>query len=196
MLIGITGQIGSGKSTAARYLEKLGAVLVDADEIGRAVVENDDEVLGALVEAFGGSILTRDATLDRAGLARLAFASETNLETLNAIVHPSLLAELHRQAEAALLAGEIVVIDAALLLDWGLDEDCDLTMFVYATKEDQLRWLVARGIVELDARNRLRRQLPDSEFRSRCDIELQNTTSPEALYRSLDRLWSTHIARS
>ncbi|MDH4156948.1 MAG: dephospho-CoA kinase [candidate division Zixibacteria bacterium] len=99
MLIGVTGQIGAGKSTAAAILKSFGAAVVDADKIGRQVVDDNPPLLRWLVRAFGDRILNRRGNLDRRRLAALAFENDASGQRLNQLVHPYLLKELHRQVK-------------------------------------------------------------------------------------------------
>ncbi|MCH9024879.1 MAG: dephospho-CoA kinase, partial [candidate division Zixibacteria bacterium] len=130
MLIGITGQIGAGKTTAANILKAMGAVVIDADKIGRKVVENSPGLIQKLARAFGPQILTPTGNLRRKKTAELAFSREKNRKLLNSLVHPYLLRELKKQIKRNLGKKKVVVIDAALLLDWKLDNIINLTVVI------------------------------------------------------------------
>src|SRR5438552_2407615 len=118
LLVGLTGGIGSGKSTVAQLLQDKGALLIDADAMARAVVEPGRPTLAALVERFGDGILLADGGLDRAGLARIAFADEASTRALNQITWPAIVEELGHRIEAA-PPDAIVVCDAPLLAEGG-----------------------------------------------------------------------------
>ena len=120
MLIGLTGQIGAGKSSVANIFAELGAVVVDADQIGRRILNTNLSVRKQLVRAFGTGVVTVGGKVNRSVVARAAFTSESARLKLNTIVHPHLLKELHRQVRVHLKTGKSVVIDAALLLEWSL----------------------------------------------------------------------------
>lgn len=189
MLIGLTGQIGSGKSTAARVFEELGAAIVDADMIGRDVVEMSPAVLKKLVKQFGKEILTPSGGLNRKGLAKRAFATDEGKAALNAIVHPYLLAELHRQVKKYLKQGRVVVIDAALLLDWDLDKQVDKTLVITASPQIRFRRMEARGLSRQEVLTRQKVQLPLTEYKRRATDLIPNNGTREELAKKLTRLW-------
>jgi dephospho-CoA kinase len=181
MILGVTGLIGSGKSTVARAFRDEGALLIDCDRIGREVVESDSTIQYQLVLAFGGSILTRRKTIDRRRLGRLAFSSAENTEKLNSIVHPALLAELDRRVRDARARGETAVIDAALLIYWNYHTKVDYTILVTAYTRNRMNRLRATGLTDDEIRQRTRSQLPLSHLRERSDFVLANNTNPEKL---------------
>lgn len=190
MLIGITGLIGSGKSEAARIFKKLGAFVISADKIGRDVVENDKSLLKKLVTTFGPDILSKHGRLKRRGLGELAFSSEKNKKALNAIVHPALLRELSRQVKAARKSNDMVVIDAALLINWGWDKKVDLTILVHATYRNRLFRMVQNGYSESEARMRTKSQLHYSELAKRADIILHNNSGLKTLEKKIKNIVS------
>ena len=185
MVIGITGQIGSGKSTATEILKKAGALVVDADMIGREVVEDNPAVLKKLVKQFGEGIVTPKGKLKRKALASLAFASNAGRDKLNAIVHPYLLKELRRQVKEKQKQAKLVIVDAALLLDWGLDKSIDYVIVIHASKEERFKRLKARGISREDAQARQSRQLPFAEYKKRADKVIHNNGTQEKLKEKL-----------
>ena len=187
MLIGLTGQIGAGKSAVADILESRGALVIDADQIGRRVVEDSFSLRRRLVSEFGTDILTDIGELDRKKLAKLAFASPGARAKLNSLVHPYLLRELGKQVKSALRFSKLVVIDAALLLEWGLDDDVDQVWVVHASQDNRLSRLEARGISREDALARQKLQLSSSEFRRRADVIIENDDSIDDLRKQVDR---------
>jgi len=189
-LIGLTGGIGSGKSTVSGYLRELGAFVIDADEGARAVVEPGTPGYEAVVEAFGPQIV-RDGRLDRARLAELVFHDPDALERLNAIVHP-LVREwsAQRLSEAADRGVEIVVQDIPLLFENRLEEMFKATILVYLPAELQLRRLVERGMSEADARARMTNQLPIEEKRTRATYVIDNSGSREATRAQTEKVWA------
>ncbi|PKK83550.1 MAG: dephospho-CoA kinase [candidate division Zixibacteria bacterium HGW-Zixibacteria-1] len=195
MLIGITGQIGSGKTEAAKIFAKYGAYVISADKIGRDVVENSPVVLKKLIRAFGQEILTPSGKLRRKYLARLAFADSNHKDKLNRIVHPVLLKELGRQSRAALKKYKIVIIDAALLLDWGWDKMVDLTIVVHSTDRAKISRLVEKGYTMEEAKMRLRSQLKLAEFRARADIIIQNNKSLSSLELRIKKILQNVIPK-
>lgn len=188
MIIGITGQIGSGKSTVARIFKRLGAAVIDADKIGRDVVETNPELLSRLTSEFGPGILGKTGKLRRGQLALLAFATEDAKARLNRIVHPHLLKELRRQARELSRRNELIVIDAALLLDWNLDTMLDAVVVIHAPEKTRLQRLEGRGISREDVRARQKRQLPFSEYRRRADFVVLNNQSVDKLESKLRKL--------
>lgn len=181
MLIGITGQIGSGKTEAAKIFAQNGAFVISADKIGRKVVEDNPAVLRKLVRAFGKEILTPSGKLRRKYLARLAFVDDDHKRKLNNIVHPFLLKELRRQSREALKKHRIVVIDAALLLDWDWDKVVNLTIVVHSTNKTRVARLTAKGYTPEEAKMRLRSQLKFADFKARADLIIYNNKSLNSL---------------
>lgn len=189
MLIGLTGQIGAGKSAVANILKKLGAVIVDADQIGRDLLEQSSPVKRRLVQSFGQGILDRRGKIDRRALALAAFKTESSRQTLNRIVHPSLLKELGRQVKLGNKTKGIVVVDAALLLEWGLDKKVDLVLAVRAPREIRLRRMIDKGFTRADVLRRMRRQMTWNEFDRKADVVVSNTGTKVELRRAITFLW-------
>ena len=194
MLIGLTGQIGSGKSTVAKQFAALGASIIYADEVGREVVESQPVVLSHLARVFGVSILTRSGHLNRAKLAELAFANVRSTTKLNSIVHPALLRELRRRMRAKVKANNVVVVDAALLHLWKLDREVDLVILVYAPRHARIARMRARGISALDAARRTRVQVPYNKMKSRSNVIIRNVGSPTELKSRTTFVWNRYIA--
>lgn len=182
-LIGLTGGIGSGKSTVAQLLVEQGWALVDADRIARDIVEPGQPALAELAEAFGEDILRADGSLDRGLLASRAFASREKTDLLNSITHPRIQEEAQAQFAAARRAGEeFVVYDMPLLVDNGLHKDMDATIVVDVDVEERVRRLVEfRGLEEDDARRRIAAQIPDDVRRAAADVLIDNNGPREAL---------------
>lgn len=182
-LIGLTGGIGSGKSTVAELLVQEGWVLVDADRIARDIVEPGQPALTELAEAFGQDILLPDGSLDRGLLASRAFASAEKTAVLNSITHPRIQEETQARFEAARQGGaEFVVYDMPLLVDKGLHKDMDATIVVDVDAEERVRRLVEyRGLEESDARRRIAAQIPDDVRRAAADFVIDNNGPREAL---------------
>lgn len=191
--MGLTGGIGAGKSTAAKELVELGAVLIDADAIAREVVEPGTEGLAELVDAFGEDILGPDGALDRPALAAKAFASDDARAVLNAITHPRVgqrTAELLEQAPA----DSVVIQDIPLLVEGGMAPIFHLVAVVHADETERLRRLVEfRGMPEADARARIAAQATEEQRREVADIWLDNTGDPQDLIDRIRRLWSERL---
>ena len=185
MLIGITGQIGAGKSTAAEIMAELGAHVIDADEIGKKVVNKSEQLRKRLAHRFGADILDKRGRLKRKKLAQLAFVSERSRDALNRLVHPFLLWDLLQEMKVANKTYELVVVDAALLLHWNLDRKMDHVLVIHAERELRFRRLKKRGISRADALAREKAQLPYREFQIRSDRLILNSGTVRQLRRIL-----------
>ncbi len=182
-LIGLTGGIGSGKSTVAQLLADQGWAVVDADQIAHDIVEPGQPALAELAAAFGDDILRTDGSLDRGLLAGRAFASPEQTDVLNSITHPRIQEETQARFAAARRAGEeFVVYDMPLLVDNGLNKDMDATIVVDVEAEERVRRLVAfRGLDEADARRRIAAQIPDDVRLAAADYVIDNNGPRQAL---------------
>jgi dephospho-CoA kinase len=190
--IGLTGGIGSGKSTVAEQLAAHGAVVVDADRIAREVVAAGTPGLAAVVEAFGRDVLTDGGELDRPALAAVVFADADARRRLDAIVHPLVR---QRAAELERAAGDAVVVhDVPLLVETGHAASYDLVLVVEADEEARVARLVGRGLTEGDARARIAAQATDEQRRAVADVVLDNRGTPGELEAQVDRFWSDHVA--
>lgn len=190
--VGLTGGIGAGKSTVAQRLDQLGAVIVDADQIAREVVEPGTSGLEAVVEEFGPSVVAADGTLDRAALGRLVFVDVERRAALNAIVHP-LVYERRTELVAQAPADAIVVEDVPLLVENRLAPGYPLVVVVHATEERRLGRLRARGMSADDARSRMDTQASDDDRRAAADVWLDNSGSVERLLSDVDELWRDRL---
>jgi dephospho-CoA kinase len=190
-LIGLTGGIGSGKSTVAALLRELGATVIDADEATRAVQAPGSPGLQQLVEAFGPEILTPDGALDRPRLAAIAFSDPEARRRLNEIIHPLVrewMAE--RQREAAERGDAAVVLEVPLLFETRGAEGLDAVVLVYAPEDVQLKRLIeARGMDERAARARIASQMPIEEKRRLASHVIPNTGTLEELRTETERTW-------
>jgi len=191
--IGLTGGIGSGKSSVARRLAEHGAIVVDADVIARAVVEPGTAGLDAVVEAFGAGLLNSDGTLDRAAMASLVFTDPTKRALLEGIVHPLVAAESARIISAA-PEDAIVVYDIPLLAEFAgtardRTQEFDVIIVVEAPAELRLDRLVQRGLTSEDAVARIQSQASDEQRREIADVVVINDDSLEVLGAAIDDLW-------
>ena len=191
--VGLTGGIGSGKSTAARRFAELGAVLVDSDVLAREVVAGGTEGLGEVVAAFGAGVLGRDGELDRPALAAVVFGDPRARARLNAIVHPR-VRDRAEELIAAAAGDAIVVQDVPLLVETGMGAAFALVVVVHADAQARVRRLVeARGMSEVDARARIAAQASDDARRAAADVVLDNGGPPEALHAAVDALWHRRL---
>jgi dephospho-CoA kinase len=190
--IGLTGGIGSGKSTVSALLAARGAVIVDADRIAREVVEPGTPGLAAVAEAFGDGVLRPDGGLDRPALAAVVFADREARARLDAIVHPLVRARASELAAAA-PDDAVVVHDVPLLVETGKWEPYDLVLVVEADPGIRVARLVGRGLTEADARARMAVQATDEQRRAVADRVLDNSGTPEALEAQLERFWTEEV---
>jgi len=187
--VGLTGGIGSGKSTVAALLADHGALVVDADELARAVLAPGEPAVSEVVEAFGDSILAPDGSLDRATLASLIFGDPDKRARLESIVHPQVAA---RAAEtmAGVPQGTVVVYDVPLLVEKGMAGMFDVVVVVLADEDTRIRRLAGRGIARDDAVGRIRAQADDEQRRAVAHVLIDNSGSLDQLRTQVDELWS------
>lgn len=190
--VGLTGGMGSGKSTVARRFAELGAVIIDADQIARDVVEPGEPTLAELAEAFGEGILLDDGSLNRGELAKRAFVSAEKTELLNSITHPRIDQRTEEQFNAA--GDAIIVFDSPLLIEMGQSEAQDLVVVVHTPVEVRLDRLVeSRGVDREDAKQRIAKQISDDKRLQFADVVLENSGTEEDLVRQVDRIWERII---
>ena len=190
--IGLTGGIGSGKSTVSALLAARGAVIVDADRIAREVVEPGTPGLAQVVETFGEQVLAADGSLDRAALAAVVFADPEARRQLDEIVHPLVRARASEIAAAA-PPDAVVVNDVPLLVETGQASSYDLVLVVEADPETRVSRLVQRGLTAEDARARMAAQASDGQRRAVADVVLDNSGTPEELAEQVDRFWAERV---
>ncbi|CAM2789601.1 dephospho-CoA kinase [Corynebacterium jeikeium] len=188
--IGLTGGIGSGKSTVSSRLAELGAFIVDADLVAREIVEPGQPALAELAEAFDG-VLNPDGTLNRAELARQAFATPEATEKLNAITHPRIRArteELFKEGRES--GAQVLVYDMPLLIENGEVDKVDHVLVVDAPDELRIDRLVQhRGLDEDDARRRIAAQIDRATRLNAADTVLDNSGTVEQLLEQVDGFW-------
>jgi len=191
-LIALTGGIASGKSTIARRLAELGAVVVDADQIVRDVQAPGSAVLARIEDVFGADVIDADGALDRAALGAKVFGDPEQLARLNAIVHPAVRAESQRRFEEAASAGPetVVVYDVPLLVEARVDDPWDLIVVAHAPA-DERRWRLVelRGMAEQAAQERIDAQVSDERRLAIADEVIETAGSLEETIRQTDALW-------
>jgi len=194
VVVGLTGGIGSGKSTVGRFLVERGAVLVDGDSAARQVVEPGQPALAALVERFGQGIRRPDGTLDRGALASVAFADDDGRQALNRITHPAIREEMLRQVEAvrATDPDTVVVMDIPLLAEAGRDRyPLSGVIVVDAPVEVAVARLVAgRGFTQADAAARVAAQTSREQRRAIADLVIDNAGDLAHLAAEVERAWA------
>lgn len=192
-VIGLTGSIGSGKSTVAGYYRELGARLIDADMVARKVVEPGEPALKKLTEAFGNKILKGDGTLNRKIVAEIVFSNDEKRELLNSIIHPAIFDEINSSIEDYKKEGaDIVIIEAALLLEKkGLVNLIDKLIVVSIDEETQKKRLLGRGDLtheQIDAR--INSQLSNSDKIKHADYIIDNNGNLEETRKQVMENWS------
>jgi dephospho-CoA kinase len=178
--IGLTGGIASGKSTVSAEFGKLGALVIDADQIARELIRPHKRTWRNIITSFGREILRDDLTIDREKLAAKVFSDEAHRETLNRIMHPAIKREIRRRREG--IEGEdpnaLVLVDAALLVETEIFREMDKLIVVSVSEENQIRRLVDRsGLSVEEAKRRIRVQMPLKEKLKHADYVI-NTDGP------------------
>ncbi len=197
-VVGLTGGIGSGKSTFAVLLAERGAQVIDADQLGRDALRPGRPAWHSVVDQFGDEILVAGSMeIDRTRLAAIVFADRDALAALNAIVHPVILRGVADDLDRLRATDAIVVIDAALIVELGLERAADAIVVVTAREEVRRRRLTnARGMSLQDIEARMRTQSSEEELIERADIVIRNEGSLEDLAREADRVWGELTQRA
>ncbi|HSK24886.1 MAG TPA: dephospho-CoA kinase [Egicoccus sp.] len=199
-LVGLTGGIGSGKSTVARRLAERGLVVVDADLVARQVVEPGEPALADIAARFGDHLVRADGGLDRQGLADVVFADDGARHDLDRIMHPRIAARIAERIAALDASWEgagpkLAVVDHPLLIETGQANRFDAVVVVLAPIEVRVRRLVEqRGLGEPDARARIAAQCTDDERRAAATHVVDNTGDLAALQAAADRLFDDLVA--
>jgi dephospho-CoA kinase len=211
--VGLTGGLGSGKSTVARMLRELGAAVIESDELGRALMEPGQPAFDEIVRVFGPDVVGADARLNRARLAELAFNGD-RVKRLNAIIHPAVIDAQHEWMQQVFRRDPAAVAVVVSALIYEVERDAkeggnamevyadmrkriDRIVLVTASDEEKIARYVARvctgGIgqekAEADARSRLAHQIPDGDKVHRADYVIENNGGIESLQEQVERLW-------
>jgi dephospho-CoA kinase len=196
LFVGLTGGIGSGKSTAAGMLADRGAVVLDADAFARDAIARGTPGFERVLELFGPGVLRPDGDLDRARIAEIVFADEGRRRALEAIVHPEVRRRIAEGVAAHVGTDDVVVVNSPLLIETGSDRDCDVVVVVSAEPETQIARLVRRGMDEADARARLAAQLPLERKAQQADVVLDNDGTAAELEAQVAHLWDDVRSRA
>ena len=188
MKVGLTGGIGSGKSTVAEMFARRGAVVIDADAIARELVEPGQLTLHELVDAFGENIIAADGSLKRSELARIAFDDPSATERLNAIMHPLIRAETQRRLIKAADA-DVVLYDMPLLFETHQEDLVDVVVVVDVPEALQVKRAVRRGLDEADVRRRMEVQTSRSRRVTDADFVIDNSGSRRSTERQVQGIW-------
>jgi dephospho-CoA kinase len=194
---GLTGGVASGKSTAARMFEELGAHAIDADRIGHELLLASSPAYSEIVQRFGREILDATGEINRNRLGALVFSDPEKLRALNAIVHPRIIARVEELAEqfSSRNPAAVILVDAALIFEAGIGGRFEKVIVTWCRPEQQLERLKHKGLTREQAESRIAAQIPAEEKRRRADFvidssgSLENTRAQvEAIYTKLQRL--------
>ena len=191
LLVGLTGGIGSGKTTVAKMFAELGAVVFDADNMAREVVQLGTRGYVAVVELFGSDVLLPGGELDRAALAKRVFSNDIERRELESVLHPEIFRTLRERLEPFRRTDRIVIFDAALLIESGFDEECDMVISVEASEELRVGRVLGEGLrSEEDVRSRMAAQVSEEIRASRSDAVILNAGTREGLREQVEQIWS------
>ncbi len=190
-IIGLTGGIGSGKTTVAQFLKELGAVVIDADKVGHEVLRSDAEVCQEVVAAFGKGVLTPNDEISREKLGRMVFGAPESLPKLNMIMHPRIAERVGAQLEGFRKQGVgVVVIEAPLLLEAGWASQVDEVWVTVASKATILKRLKGRtGLSEQESLERIHTQMSVAERVKRADVVIDTDCELGELKEKVAELW-------
>jgi dephospho-CoA kinase len=196
LLIGITGGIACGKTEVCKVFQKKGAIILSGDKIGKEVVEKNKRVLKELAKTFGKEILNKNQSLNRRKLGEIAFASKKSKDLLDKIVHPYLLKELRKRIESLKNKNYkgVVAIDAALIVEWGLQKELDYLIFVESKREEKIKRLQKqKGYSRKEAIDRIKSQLPEITKKRLADFVIKNDKGLKELKRKAQNVWERII---
>jgi dephospho-CoA kinase len=199
LTIGITGGIGSGKSTVANILGELGAPTIDADKVGHGIYAPDGPAYSEVIAAFGPEILAPDRTIDRRKLGPIVFADAAALTRLNSIVHPKMFARMHEMIQELRAGGERnpIVVEAAILIEANWQPLFDEIWLVTASKERVVERIAReRGLKPEQTEARIRTQLSDEERMKHSTLVITNDTTIDELRAKVTDLWQAALARN
>lgn len=191
MVIGLTGGIASGKSTISDMLRELGAAVIDADIVSRDVVSQGSNAYNRIIESFGKDILLADGEINRKQLGNIVFSDEEKLKLLNEITHPAIIENVNATIEALKKQQkEVVVVDAAILIEMGLNKHVDCVWLVLANRETQLKRVMERdNLSSEDAWNRINAQMSNEERLKYADAVIDTTYPVENVRNKVKQLW-------
>jgi len=200
-VVGLTGGIGTGKSTAAEYLKKKGFAHIDADQIGRDITADGSPMLPVLDGIFGPTgeygvegfdILREDGSLDRKALASIVFTDMKKKLKLDKVMFKAIIAETKRLVEVYSQDDPVgILIDAPLLFEAGLDKECDLVLLIVADMDVRIHRVCARdGATEQEVRNRINSQMSDEEKISRSHVVVDNSGNLKELEKQLEEFFT------
>ncbi len=192
IVAGVTGGIGSGKTTFTQLLAARGAEAIDADELGRRALDPGTSAWHSVVDTFGDEILVAGGLdIDRKGLARVVFGDREKLAALNAIVHPVIVKRIADTLETLSGTDEIVVLDAALIVELGLQDALDVTIVIVTDETNRRDRLTGnRGMSPAEITERIAAQVATEELLKKADVVVNNDGSMDQLEDEADRVWA------
>ena len=195
LLIGLTGNIGTGKSTVAGMLAELGADVIDADKVAHEVMRAGTPAHTAIVETFGSQVLTPDGEVDRQRLGALVFANSEALAQLEAIVHPATIEIINQRINTT--SADVVVVEAIKLIEAGIAAACDSIWVTTCRPEQQIaRIMSARGLSRAEAEQRVAAQPSQQEKIARADVIIDNSDSLSQTREEVERAWEQLVGES
>ena len=198
MIIGLTGGMGSGKSSALRIFKEIGCRAISADTIAHSILKKDTKVIKAIIKTFGEGIIGKSGTINRKKLGRIVFEDDYKRKKLESIIHPAIIAALKREVAKSKSRKNSLIVEAPLLFEKKLAYLFDGTVVVYVTEKTAIRRLMGRDKLSLkEAGKRLKMQLPLSEKKKIADYVINNNTTIRNLkrqVRSLYKVLKKHIA--
>ncbi len=199
LTIGVTGGIGSGKSTVTKFLAELGAPIIDADKVGHAIYAPDGPAYSDVITAFGRGILASDGTIDRKKLGPIVFADADALKRLNSIVHPKMFARMREMIDHLRANGERkpIVVEAAILIEANWQALFDEIWLVIASKAQVVERIERdRGLKPEQTEARIRAQLSDEERQKYSTLVITNDGTIGELREKVAQLWQAALARN
>lgn len=196
--IGLTGGIGSGKSTVDRFLQAKGAFIIDFDALTHLVEEPGGRAWHGIVATFGRDILNEDDTINREKLGTIVFRDDAKLQKLNNIVHPAVFDEWKQRIDAIQRekADAIIISDIPLLIEVGWQSYVDLVILIYISPEEQIRRIISRnGYSRQEAEERLNAQMPINDKIPYADFVINNEGSLDETRAAIDEIWAKLIER-
>jgi dephospho-CoA kinase len=197
LLVGLTGGIGSGKSTVARLLERRGAVVIDADQLAREAVAKGTPAFERVVQTFGDAVVAPDGNLDRAALAAIIFSDPERKAVLESIVHPEVARRFGERVDELRGTDQVVIYVSPLLVELGLGPAFDVVIVVTASPHLRVsRVASGRGLTPEDVRGRMATQATDEQRMEVAHILVDNDGSLAELEPQVERIWSDLAARA
>ena len=192
LVLGLTGSIGSGKSTVARMFQELGAEIIDADKVGHSLLEKK-EVRESIVKSFGSSVLDKEGKIERRKLGSIVFRDRKRLEELNSIIHPLIFSEIKRRITFS--QARVIIIDAAILLETGWDGLVDRVIVVNASHETRRKRIKESSLLSSkEVEGIIKAQFSQDEKIQRADFLIENEISIKEGKRQVERIWGKLVA--